>query len=162
MDATLGTTTYDNASPGRPAASPFPVHVIATTLEGTRCALTAAKRLTRGLDARIVLLVPRLASAADTPDRTAAERVTIVDEHRALAADVGAHVTVLFCVCRRLDDVAHQMLGRSSLVIVGGRKHLWWPSREQRLVERLTREGYAVVLAETAAERRSGLATQRS
>jgi hypothetical protein len=55
---------------------------------------------------------------------------------------------VLLCVCQRLDDVAHQLLGRSGLVIVGGRRRVWWPSREQRLVDRLTGEGYPVVFAQ--------------
>ncbi len=34
------------------------VCVLATAADGTRCALATAKRLTDGLDARVVLLVP--------------------------------------------------------------------------------------------------------
>jgi hypothetical protein len=58
---------------------------------------------------------------------------------------------VLFCVCQRLDDGAHQLLGRSGLVVVGGRRRLWWPSREQRLAERLMGEGYPVVFVQVGA-----------
>jgi hypothetical protein len=130
------------------------VHVLATTREGTRWALTIAKRLTTGLDGRVVLLVPRLVSFATRFDPAGPERPGLVDQHRALAAAVGVHVDVLFCVCQRYDDVVRGMLGRSSLLIVGGRKRIWWPTREERLVSRLDREGYPVVFAHVAARRR--------
>lgn len=131
------------------------VHVLATTPDGTRCALTIAKRLTDGLDARVVLLVPRLSSFAARFDPAGPERAALVDAYRALAADVGVHVNVLFCVCHRYDDVVYQMLGRSSLVIIGGRHRLWWPGREERLVSRLSAEGYPVVFADVDARRRT-------
>jgi hypothetical protein len=127
------------------------VNVLATTHDGTRCALGIAKRLAGRLDAQVVLLLPRLASLAGGFDPTSQERNTLVDKHRALAADVGVHAKVLFCVCHRYDDVVHQMLGRSSLLVLGGRKRIWWPTREERLVSRLTKEGYPVVFAQVGA-----------
>jgi hypothetical protein len=127
------------------------VNVLATTHDGTRCALDVAKRLTGGLDARVVLLLPRLGSFASGFDPASQERSTLVDEHRALAADVGVHANVLFCVCHRYDDVVHQMLGRSSLLIVGGKTRTWWPTREERLVSRLSAQGYPVVFARVGA-----------
>jgi hypothetical protein len=129
------------------------VHVLATTTEGTKCALATAKRLTEGHEARVVLVVPRLQSLVAPFDPAGTERATVIDEHRALAADVGVHVTVLFCVCQRYDDVVHQMLGRSSLLIVGGRTRTWWPTREERLVSRLAAEGYPVVFAQAGVQR---------
>jgi hypothetical protein len=128
------------------------VNVLATTHDGTRCALDVAKRLIGGLDAQIVLLLPRLGSFAGGFDPASQERGALVDEHRALAADVGVHVKVVFCVCRRYDDVVHQMLGRSSLLIVGGRRRVWWPTREERLVSRLSAEGYPIVFAQVGAD----------
>jgi hypothetical protein len=127
------------------------VHVLATTTEGTTCALGSAKRLAGGLDAQVVLLVPRVMHGGAFFDPSGHERTTLVDQHRALAAEVGVHASVLFCVCHRYDDVAHQLLGRSSLLIVGGRKRVWWPTREERLVSRLSAEGYAVVFAQVSA-----------
>jgi hypothetical protein len=127
------------------------VHVLATTHEGTRSALALAKRLTGGNGARVVLVVPRLTSFAPQFHPTSPDRAALVGKHRALAADVGVHVSVLFCVCHRLDDVAHQLLGRSGLVIVGAQRRFWWPSREQRLVDRLIGEGLPVVFAEIGA-----------
>jgi hypothetical protein len=126
--------------------------VLATTDEGTRCALTSAKRLTDGHDARIVLLVPAPIARGVPVERPGVESGELVEKHRALAASVGLHVTVLACVCRRIDDVVHSMLDRSTLIIFGGRSRAWWPSREQRLVTRLTAEGYPVVFAQVGAE----------
>lgn len=145
------TGTLDTSASSAEAA----VYVLATTEEGTRAALTSAKRLTDGLEARIVLLVPRLTSLAVPFDPASEERAAIVEAYRALAASVGADVTVLFCVSQRPDDVVRQMLGRSSLVIVGGRRNALWPSREQRLVRRLTAEGYPVALAQVGSEHAS-------
>jgi hypothetical protein len=140
-----------------PLPARLTIHVLATTPEGTRCALAAAGRLTRGLDARVVLLVPRPTSLVAPFDPANQERAATIDLHRALAADVGVHVTVLFCVCHRPADVVHQMLGRSALVIVGGRGSAWWPGPEQQLVRRLAGEGYPVVFADVRAARNGGL-----
>ena len=107
----------------------FAVHVLATTPAGTRSALAVAKRLTAANPARVVLAVPRRTSFATQFDPTGIERTAVIDGHRALAAEVGVHVTVLLCVCRRLDDVVHSLLGRTGFVIVGGRRRGFWPSR---------------------------------
>jgi hypothetical protein len=136
------------------------VHVLGTTTEGTGCALADAKRLTDGLDAEVILLVPRLTRVGPPFDPSADERRTIIDEHRALAAKAGLHVRLLFCVCQRYDDVVHQMLGRSSILIVGGRRRWWWPTREERLVARLSAEGYPVVFAQVGAHPGAGSAPE--
>jgi len=112
-----------------------------------------AKRLTEGLDARVVLLVPRIKSFSVPFDPASDEGTGLIDEHRAQAANVGVHVTVLFCVCQRYDDVIRQMLSRCSLLVVGGRRRVWWPSREERLVSRLFAKGYPVVFAQVGAAR---------
>jgi hypothetical protein len=134
-----------------PLGGSLAVTVLATTQDGTRSALTVAKRLTNGNGARVVLVVPRLTSFGPRFDPTGPERRALVDEHRRVAADVGVHVPVMFCVCSRLAHVPHQLLGMSGLVIIGGRRRVWWPSREQRLAERLTGEGYPVVFADVGA-----------
>ncbi len=115
-----------------------------------------AKRLADGVDARVVLVVPKLESSSVPFDPASDEGAGLVDEYRALAASLGVHVTVLFCVCQRHDDVVHRMLGRSFLLVVGGRRRVWWPSREERLVSRLFVEGYPVVFAQVGAGRATG------
>jgi hypothetical protein len=141
--------TLTQASQARPS-----VNVLATTHDGTRSALHVARRLTGGPDSQVVLLLPSLVSASGRFDPASQERNALIDEHRALAAAVGVHVGVVFCVCHRPDEVVHQMLGRSTLLIVGGRTRFWWPTREERLVSRLAREGYPVVFAQVTAQHR--------
>jgi hypothetical protein len=63
--------------------------------------------------------------------RVAASRFTY---SRRLAPSVGLHLTLLFCVCQRYDDVVDQRVSRSSLLVAGGRKRARWPSREERRV----------------------------
>lgn len=151
-DGPLAPTRTPDPDASRPLWS---VHVLGTTVEGTRCALRSAKQLTEGSDAEIVLLAPRVTSFFSAFDPGSNERAVVIQEHLELADRVGVDATVLFCVCQRLDDVVHQLLGRSSLVVVGGRRGTCWPSREQRLVRRLTGEGYPVVFVQVGAELRA-------
>ncbi|HEY7791178.1 MAG TPA: outer membrane beta-barrel protein [Vicinamibacterales bacterium] len=123
-------------------ASALALHVLATTPDGTQSALELAARLIDDTDAQLVVLVPRYPSA-----RPGASDESDVDVYRALAARLGVQATVIGCVCRRLDDIVRQMLGRSSLIIVGGARRLWWPSREQRLADRLMTAGYPVLFS---------------
>jgi hypothetical protein len=126
-----------------PQASRLSVHVLATTVDGTRAALRTARRLTRDLDGRVVLLLPCVQTLSSAYDP--AERTRLVERYQAMAGSLGIDATVLFCLCHRLVDVVHQMLGHSSLVLVGGRRNPVWASREERLASRLTGEGYPVV-----------------
>jgi hypothetical protein len=132
-------------------ATRLSIHVLATTVDGTASALLSAKRLTAGLDARIVLLVPSRTNLSRPSVSDSAANDSLLDRYQAAAADVGVHVTTVPCVCRRVDDVVRQLTGWSSLVIIGGRRRVWWPTAEQRLVDRLTARGYPVVFAEVGA-----------
>ena len=136
-----------------PGAKPA-IHVIATTAAGTKCALEAARRLTSGTHAKVVLFVPRLTTSAAPFDPPGGDRSATIDRYRQIAADVGVQVSVLFCVGHRLDNLVHQMLGCSTLLIVGGRSRAWWPTRERRLMERLVSQGYPVVFADVGAAQR--------
>jgi hypothetical protein len=138
-------TTRESASPAS-----LSIQVIATTVEGTRAALLTAKRLTGGLDARIGLIIPMLTSffARIDPDYNGS---AVIEQYEALAISVGVHVSVLFFVCARYDDIAGSLLSPSSLIIVGGWERPWWATREQRLVSRLTAKGFPVVFAPVGA-----------
>jgi hypothetical protein len=107
-EAPQGTDHSSEGVPSVGSAGRLAVAVLATTHEGTRSALAIAKRLTTGNDARVVLVVSRLPSFGSSFDPAGPEMATPVDAHRAIAADEGVHVSVLLCVCQRLDDVAHQ------------------------------------------------------
>ena len=58
-----------------------------------------AKYLTVGGGTKVVLLRPRLTAFPTPFNPVTEERRKAVDEQRALAADVGMHIAVLFCVC---------------------------------------------------------------
>ncbi len=126
------------------------IHVLATTVEGTACALECAKRVTAGVDARVVIFVPTR-KAFRPAERAGEEPDALIARHRAAAADAGVRATVLACICDRVDDVIGHLIAPSGLVIVGGHRGWWWPSREQRLVGRLTADGYPVVFAQIGA-----------
>jgi hypothetical protein len=119
--------------------NPLPVYVLATTVEGTRQALMTANRLTHG--GPVAVLAPRRSSAP-------AEWSEVTKGVRALIADIGLTATVHVCVCRDSADAVRQMLGRSTLLVIGGHGRLFWPTREQRLARRLTGLGYPVVFAQ--------------
>jgi len=122
------------------------MHVIATTDAGTLSALAEAKRRMEGVDAaRIVLLVPHPVSYSAPPDPETAAAIS--EHHRALAASAGVDAIVRVCFCRKRDDVFRWMLGRRSLVVMGGRQRRWWPTAAERIAERLKRQGHEVVFA---------------
>lgn len=76
----------------------------------------------------------------------------LIARHRAVAADAGVRAPVLACICDRVDDVIGHLIPPSGLVIVGGHRGWWWPSREQRLVGRLAANGYPVIFAQTGTD----------
>jgi hypothetical protein len=125
---------------------PITIHVIATTNEGTRCALVEARRLTADLFARIVILVPHQVSYAIPLTNPTEVPEVIADQYAALASALGVDATVRLCLCRRADDVFRLLLMKESLVVIGGRR-TWWPSRVERLARRLTKSGHTVVVA---------------
>jgi hypothetical protein len=122
------------------------ISVLATTFEGTARALECVKRVTTDVDTQIVILVPApKVVATEGRDGGLAQ---LVDRYRAAVVSAGIRATVLGCICRCLDDLVVQMVGPSGLVIVGGRRGLWWPTREERLIARLTARGYAAIFAQ--------------
>ena len=133
----------------RPDVAPGPsveMHVIATTPEGTLSALAEAKRRVYGTDAaRIVLLVPHPVSYAAPPDPEAAAAIS--EQYRVLAASAGVDAIVRVCFCRKREDVFRWMLGKRSVVVMGGRHRWWWPTAAERIAERLKRQGHDVVFA---------------
>jgi hypothetical protein len=122
------------------------VHVLATSVDGTRAALATAIPLARGSRGRLVVLVPQIVPyplAVDGPtDATAfTER-----RYRDLVEEVDGDAEVRVCLCRALRDVV-QAIPPASTVVVGGRSGGVMASREERLARRLTRLGYHTVFA---------------
>jgi hypothetical protein len=62
------------------------IHVLATTVEGTACALECVKRATAGVDARVVIFVP-MRKAFRLAERTGEEPDALLARHRATSAE---------------------------------------------------------------------------
>ena len=124
------------------------LHIIATSEEGTRAALRAARQLKRQLKvARTVLLVPCApAQAIATPD----ERLDTVENYRQLASETGVDVTIRICLGSTCSEMARWMLPPGSTTVVGGRRRWWWPTRAQRMADALERAGYQIVFADAS------------
>jgi hypothetical protein len=126
------------------ADSPAPangraVHVIATSLEGTREALDAATALARGICGRVIVFLRRASAAPDLSDQDDNNDET-VDALKRLTHSYTPRPRVLSCVCENPIDVV-QLFQSPGLVVIGGEMRWWWPSAEQRLAQDLTRLG---------------------
>jgi hypothetical protein len=131
-----------------PATTARQFQVIATTDAGTRAALLKARQLARRLAlADIVLVVPRLASSIASIDAPETEAATI-EKYRRIASVSGVDVTVRLCVCETLRDVVQWMVPRGCIVVLGGQRRWWWPTREQRIADMMKRIGHRTVFAE--------------
>lgn len=114
------------------------MHVIATSLEGTRAALEAATTLARGLSARVLVFVRRAApgvhSLREDQEQTAEAAL------KRLTNSYTPRPSVLSCVCEQAIDIV-QLFQPPGLVVIGGETRWWWPTAEQRLARALTRLG---------------------
>ena len=115
------------------------VHVIATSLDGTREALEAATALARGLCGRVVVFLRRPSIDLNRPDRNINNDQS-EQALRRLTDSYTPRPNVLSCVCTRPIDVV-QLFQSPGLVVIGGQARWWWPTAEQRLAEDLTRLG---------------------
>ena len=125
-----------------------PVHVVATSYEGTKCSLLAAKRLAEAIDAQVVLIVPHVTSYSLSPLTETDDPAILIDEYRALASAVQVEATVRLCLCRRSEDVFRTMLHGRSIVVVSGHWRRWWPTAAQRTAGLLVTAGHQVVFVE--------------
>jgi hypothetical protein len=123
----------------RARANRATVHVVATSLEGTREALEAATALARGLCGRVVVFLRRPSTDLNASDQTINNDDT-EQALRRLAHSYTPRPNVLSCVCPRAADIV-QLFRSPGLVVVGGKARWWWPTAEQRLAEDLTRLG---------------------
>lgn len=121
------------------------VHVLATTVDGTRAALTAAIPFAKGSNARLVILVPRIAPVAISDDQPVESTHAVVQRYCDLLEELNGEAHIRLCVCRRLSDVVAQLLSPRETVVIGGSVGRWVPSAEMRFVRRLKRLGHAVI-----------------
>jgi hypothetical protein len=127
------------------AATPRAIHVLATTFEGTRAALSAAIPLAKGSGCRLIVIVPQVVSYAVALEHAASSTEFMMRRYLDLVPEFDEDAELRLCVCRRIDDVLRRLLPPSATVVVGGRTRGWVPSEEMRLVGRLTQLGHHAV-----------------
>jgi hypothetical protein len=127
------------------------VSVLCTKMPATANELEVAAELARGLHARIHLLVAREVSYA-VPLESSPVLVEFQEAHlRKIAEAYGGDIRVDVLLCRNAEEAFVQNLLPHSLVVVGTRKR-WWPTREERLAQRLQNSGHAVLLIDRKAK----------
>jgi hypothetical protein len=128
-------------------ATQMTVHVITTTIAGTRAALLAAVPLARGSHARLVILTPQVVpyplSLAEPVDSSA----FAVERYRRVVRELDGDAQIRVCICRQPDDVLWRLLPARATVVVGGPAGWWRASREERLARRLAHRGHHVIFA---------------
>jgi hypothetical protein len=129
------------------AATQTTMYVIATTLAGSRAALTAAIPLARGSGARLVVLVPHIVPYPIAVDGPVDSTAFASRQYRDLVRNLGGEAEVRLCCCRRVDDVISQTLRSRSTVVVGGPAGRWRASGAERWARRLTHLGHHVIFA---------------
>jgi hypothetical protein len=115
------------------------VHVIATSVEGTREALDAATALARGTCARVLVFLRRSAASPNVSDQGIDNDET-VNALKRVTDSYTPRPKVVSCVFGNAIDVV-QLFQSPGLVVIGGDARRWWPTAEQRLAQDLTRLG---------------------
>jgi hypothetical protein len=125
------------------------ISVVFTSVEATLAALREAGNLASSLGARIMLVAPQV-----VPDPLPLETPPVLVEFnenrfRAIASESPVETSVQIYLCRDRIETLTSVLKPRSIVVLGGRKRSWWPTKDERLARRLRRAGYEVLFKET-------------
>jgi hypothetical protein len=128
----------------QPEVAGLEVQVVFTNLPQTLAALAVVSRLGLSLEVR-----PRVLIFCDLPTTLPLEIRFVPagffeEKIRALTRESSVGFSVQQCICRNLGESLRGLLHPHSLVVIAGRKR-WWPTREQRLAGRLTKDGHHVL-----------------
>ena len=132
-----------------PQESQLNIAVIFTSVDATLRALKAAGKLANRLGARIKLMVPQV---VPYPLPLTSPPVLLdwnERRFRVLANESPVETAVQLYLCRDRLDTLKASLKPQSLVVIGGRKRRFWPTKEQTLAKALRRAGHEVIFAET-------------
>ncbi len=125
------------------------ISVVFTSVESTLAALKEAGNLANSLGARISLLVPQVVSYP-LPLESPPVLVEFNEKRfRVIASQSPVETSVHIYLCRDRLQTLNSVLSPGSLVVVGGRKRWWWPTRDQVLARDLRRAGHEVIFKET-------------
>ena len=125
------------------------LHVLATTPAATRMAVSHARRIAYAYAARVVLLLPHIATRHESIETIASDRL-LIERLRLISIDGLSDIIVRVCVCQRPEDVIDTLRDTDTVILIGGRSSPWWPTAEQRLARRLAARGHHIVFVDTA------------
>jgi hypothetical protein len=133
---------------GRSGESPhIEVSVVFTTWQDTMAALRMADRLSRSLEARIVLwhfqAITRHFTMSSPPISTQFLKHRLAAMIRKCCRMSESEIRI--CFCSNWEQCLRTAFAPEDVVIVGGRKR-WWPSLEQRTATILKSRGCRVLL----------------
>jgi hypothetical protein len=119
-----------------------------TSTGSTLVALREAGKLADSLGARITVFVPQV-----VPYPLPLENPPVLVEFnekrfRLIASQSSVETTVHILLCRDKVRTLASVLKRGSIVVLGGRKRCWWPTREEVLARGLRRAGHEVIFKE--------------
>ena len=131
-------------------SKPLEINVIHTEPQATTAALIFAERLARDLRASIhlhavIIVPPRLPIDQSPVSVHFMERILCGLVQQATSGD--RERTVHLYVCRDRVDTLLKVLMPRSVVIIGGRKHLW-PTAVSRIGKELVEHGHDVVFVD--------------
>jgi hypothetical protein len=125
------------------------ISVVFTSVKSTLAALKQAASLASSLGARIRLLVPQ-----QVPQPLPLENPPVLAEFnerrfQAIAGESHVETSVHVFLCRDRAQTLKSVLGPGSIVVIGGRKRPWWPTRDEVLARELRRADFEVIFTET-------------
>jgi hypothetical protein len=138
------TTEIHQRPSKQPEVAGLEVQVFFTNLPQTLAALAVVSRLGLSLEVRpSVLIFYPLPMTLPLENRFVPagffeERIS------ALVRESTVSFSARCCICRDPGESLRRLLRPHSLVLIAGRKR-WWPTREERLAGRLTKDGHHVL-----------------
>ena len=147
----MGVEAPDRLGPDaahRIAEPPLRVYVVATTDQGTRAAVTAARLFSAGFASTITLVIPHVVPFRQALDRPPVPIGFTIARAQRLAEDLDAELSLQVCVCRPGDVRFETVIPANVVVMVGGVRRRWRRSREQRLADRLAAQGRRVLFVD--------------
>lgn len=121
------------------------VFVLFTDVAGTLGALRSAAKLAHGLRSKIRLLVPHVVAFPLPLNEPQVRLSHLARRFRAISEQAEVETTVDIRLCRDPWDAIKQALHAPSIVMIGGRRRRWWPTREETIAKRLRADGHIVV-----------------
>jgi hypothetical protein len=129
------------------------IYVVATTDEGTRAALLAARSFGADSDPDVVLLVPHAVPYPQPLDCPPVPVAFTIERFERLANDAKAEVLIRVCVARPGELMLEPAVPEDAVLLVGGTRGRWWRSREQRLAGRFADKGHCALFVGTTDDR---------